>query len=83
MTIGNALRTALGIFSGKMICFFGTPERLRTLRCTLFTGRGVKGNNCFLSIGKTGKKCLHLGSFDNRITLLQYAQKQGVQEGKV
>ena len=36
-----------------------------------------------LSIGKTGKKCLHLGSFDNRITLLQYAQKQGVQEGKV
>ena len=34
-----------------MIYDFGTPERLRTLRCTLFTGRGVKGN---------GKQCLEL-----------------------
>lgn len=31
---------------------------------------GVKGNNCFLSTGKTGKKCLHLGSFDDKIKML-------------
>ena len=36
-----------------------------------------------LSIGKIGEKCLHLGSFDDRIKMLQYAQKQGVQEGEV
>ena len=60
----------LGIFSGKMIYDFGTPERLRTLRCTLFTGRGVKGNGCCLCIGKIGKKCLHLGSFDDKIKML-------------
>ena len=34
---------ALGIFSGNNIYNFGTPERLRTLRCSLFTGRGRKG----------------------------------------
>ena len=29
---------ALTIFSGKIILNFGTPERLRTLRCSIFTG---------------------------------------------
>ena len=43
-TILNALRYALGIFSGKTIYNFGTPERLRTLRRTIFTGRGAAGN---------------------------------------
>ena len=36
-TILNALRYALGIFSGKAIYNFGTPERLRTLRRSIFT----------------------------------------------
>ena len=34
---------ALRIFSGKMIFRFGTAERLRALRCPVFTGRGLHG----------------------------------------
>ena len=34
----NALRFALGIFSGKNIFDFGIAERLRTLRYAIFTG---------------------------------------------
>ena len=30
------------------------------------------------SVGKIGKKCLHLGGFDDKITLLQYAQNRGI-----
>ena len=43
-TILNALRVAMRIISGKIILNFGTPERLRTLRCFIFTGRVVTGN---------------------------------------
>ena len=39
-TIWNALRGALRINSGKNIYNFGAPERLRTLRCSIFTRRG-------------------------------------------
>ena len=39
----NALRIALGIFSGKNIFYFGIAERLRTLRYPIFTGRGRDG----------------------------------------
>ena len=39
----NALRVALGIFSGKNILNFGKAERLRTLRFPIFTGRGRDG----------------------------------------
>ncbi|RGB95080.1 hypothetical protein DWZ04_12135 [Faecalibacterium prausnitzii] len=35
---------ALTIFSGKIILYFGTPERLRTLRCSIFTGGVVTEN---------------------------------------
>ena len=35
---------ALTMFSGKIILNFGTPERLRTLRCSIFTGGVVTGN---------------------------------------
>ena len=35
---------ALTIFSGKIILNFGTPERLRTLRCSIFTGGVVTEN---------------------------------------
>ncbi len=35
---------ALTIFSGKIILNFGTPERLRTLRCSIFTGGVVTKN---------------------------------------
>ena len=34
---------ALRIISGKMIFKFGTTERLRALRCPVFTGRGLYG----------------------------------------
>ena len=34
---------ALRIFSGKIIYKFGIPERLRTLRDSIFTGRGREG----------------------------------------
>mgnify|MGYP004524695113 CR=1 len=43
---------ALRIFSGKIIYKFGIPERLRTLRYSIFTGGVVKENGicsaCFL-----------------------------------
>ena len=39
----NALRVALGIFSGKNIFYFGIAERLRTLRYPIFMGRGRDG----------------------------------------
>ena len=41
-TILHGLRFALAMFSGKNIFDFGTPERLRTLRCPIFTER----NSC-------------------------------------
>ena len=34
--------------------------------------------NISTNIGKNGKKCLHLGGFDDKITLLQYAQNRGI-----
>ena len=53
-TIWNALRFALRIVSGKIILYFGTPERLRTLRCAIFTNGVVKANSsgstCFLRL---------------------------------
>ena len=36
---------ALTMFSGKIILNFGTPERLRTLRCSIFTGWVVTENS--------------------------------------
>ena len=43
-TIGNALRVALRINSGKNIYNFGIAERLRALRYPIFTGGVVTGN---------------------------------------
>ena len=37
--IWNGLRVALAIFSGKISLKFGLPERLPTLRESIFTGR--------------------------------------------
>ena len=54
----NALRAALGIFSGKIISNFGTAERLRTLRCPVFTERDVAGNWLFAVRAPTVKKGL-------------------------
>ena len=34
-----AAACALAMFSGKIIFIFGIPERLRTLRYSIFTGR--------------------------------------------
>ena len=42
-TIGNALRAALRINSGKIIYNFGIAERLRALRYPIFTGGGRGG----------------------------------------
>ena len=39
---------ALRIFSGKIIYKFGIPERLRTLRYSIFTGKDIKVSNIFL-----------------------------------
>ena len=39
-----AAACALAIFSGKIIYKFGIPERLRTLRYSIFTGGVVKAN---------------------------------------
>ena len=41
-TIWNGLRFALAIISGKNIYNFGAPERLRTLRCSIFTRRDLE-----------------------------------------
>jgi len=43
-TIGNALRFALRIISGKIIFNRAMPERLRTLRHCIFTGGVVEEN---------------------------------------
>ena len=43
-TIWNALRVALRIISGKIIFNRAMPERLRTLRHCIFTGRVVEKN---------------------------------------
>ena len=47
-----AAACALAIFSGKIIYKFGIPERLRTLRYSIFTGGVVEENGicsaCFL-----------------------------------
>ena len=39
-----AVACALAIFSGKIIYKFGIPERLRTLRYSIFTGGVVEKN---------------------------------------
>ena len=39
-----AAACALAIFSGKIIYKFGIPERLRTLRYSIFTGGAVEEN---------------------------------------
>ena len=39
-----AAACALAIFSGKIIYKFGIPERLRTLRYSIFTGGVVEEN---------------------------------------
>ena len=45
---------ALRIFSGKIILYFGTPERLRTLRCSIFTGGVVtKNGSCSAAFCKS------------------------------
>ena len=54
----NALLVALGIFSGKIIYNFGTAERLRTLRCPVFTERDAAGNWLFAVMAPTVKKGL-------------------------
>ena len=46
-TIGNALRVALRINSGKNIYNFGIAERLRALRYPIFTGGVVKANGIY------------------------------------
>mgnify|MGYP006938655893 CR=1 FL=1 len=54
---------ALRIFSGKIIYKFGIPERLRTLRYSIFTGGGVEENGicsaCFL---RKRRRCRGAGS---------------------
>ena len=41
---------ALRIISGKNIYNFGAPERLRTLRCSIFMGRAGGVKNFRLSV---------------------------------
>ena len=48
MTIGNALRTALGIFSGKMI-FICETGRSADLPVSLFSRKGRKGEQVVFS----------------------------------
>ena len=43
-----AAACALVIFSGKIIYKFGIPERLRTLRYSLFMGKDIKVSSIFL-----------------------------------
>ena len=57
-TILNGRRFALGIFSGKIIYNFGTAERLRTLRCPVFTERAAAGKWLFAVTAPTVKKGL-------------------------
>ena len=54
----NGRRVAMGIFSGKIIYNFGTAERLRTLRCPVFTERAAGGKWQFAVMAPTVKKGL-------------------------
>ena len=45
-----AAACALAIFSGKIIYKFGIPERLRTLRYSIFTGKDIKVSNIFYNL---------------------------------
>ena len=45
--IWNGLRAALAMVSGKISLKFGLPERLRTLREPIFTGRVVEERPAF------------------------------------
>ena len=58
-----AAACALAIFSGKIIYKFGIPERLRTLRYSIFTGGVVEENGicsaCFL---RKRRRCGGAGS---------------------
>ena len=58
-----AAACALAIFSGKIIYKFGIPERLRTLRYSIFTGRVVTESRLALSVtyGDTSPKGRGLG----------------------
>ena len=46
---------ALRIFSGKIIYKFGIPERLRTLRYSIFAGKDIKVSNIFLQFMEYAK----------------------------
>ena len=49
---------ALAIFSGKIIFNFGIPERLRTLRYSIFTGGVVETNGIYDPFcEKVAQKC--------------------------
>ena len=50
MTIWNALRVALGIFSGKIIYNFGVLKSLRAFQDPFFTSGVVMGNDLALSV---------------------------------
>ena len=63
-----AAACALAIFSGKIIYKFGIPERLRTLRYSIFTGGVVKANGicsaCFL---RKRRRCRGEGSLRKNV----------------
>ena len=57
-TIWNALRVALRINQGKNIYNFGIPERLRTLRYSIFTGGIVEKNGiCTAPLSTKARRC--------------------------
>ena len=55
-----AAACALAIFSGKIIYKFEIPERLRTLRYSIFTG-GVVERNGICSAASYGSAALTVG----------------------
>ena len=66
--IWNGLRAALAIFSGKISLIFGLPERLRTLRESIFTGKGDPSQALTRQLPRRGELL-------TRLQALRFSQK--------
>ena len=76
-TIGNALRVALGIFSGKIILNFGFQESLRTFLKPIFTG-GVVTENGICSAAFCESAALQLAASPSQALTRQLSQRESL-----
>jgi hypothetical protein len=67
---------ALGIFSGKIILYFGIAERLRAFRYPIFTGEDhVPQRRAFAESGAANAACRYDPSGENAFGALRRARQ--------